>query len=50
VTDAAIGKEIGEVVPQPELRVVAVGMLEPFDRADGFDALRQSLEPIDAER
>ena len=48
ITDARVGEEVREVVPQAKLRVVAVGMLEALDRRDGFDALRQRLEPIDA--
>src|SRR4030095_3399859 len=48
VTDARVGKEIGEVMPQTQFGVMAVGMLKPFDRRDGFDTLRQRLEPIDA--
>ena len=48
VTDAGVGEEVREVVPQTQLRVVAVGVLEALDRRDGFDALRQRLEPIDA--
>ena len=43
-----VGEEIREVVPQAQLRVVAVGVLQALDRRDGFDALRQRLEPIDA--
>ena len=48
VTDAGVGEEVREVVPQTQLRVVAVGVLQALDRRDAFDALRQRLEPIDA--
>ena len=48
VADAGIGEEVCEVVPQSELRVMSVGVLEALDRRDGFDTLDQRLEPIDA--
>jgi len=48
VTAAGVGKEIREVVPQTELRVVAVGVLKTLDRRERFDALQQRLEAIDA--
>ena len=48
VADAGVGEEIREVVPQPQLRVVAVGVLQPLDRRDRFHALRQRLEPVHA--
>ena len=32
VTDAGVGEEIGEIVPQAQLGVVAVGVLETLDR------------------
>ena len=50
VTDAGVGEEVREVVPQTQLRVVAVGVLEALDRRDRFDALGQRLEPVDAPR
>ena len=48
VADTRIGEQIGEVMPEAELRVVAVGVLEALDREESFDALCQRLEPIDA--
>ena len=45
VTDAGVGEEVREVVPQTKLSVVAVGVLEALDRRDRFDALGQRLEP-----
>ena len=48
VSDARISEEVREVVPQAQLRVVAVGVLEALDRREGFNALRQRLEAIDA--
>jgi hypothetical protein len=47
VADCVRGEEIGEVVPQPEFRVVAVRVLEPLDRADRLRLLDASLEPVD---
>jgi hypothetical protein len=46
--DARVGEEIGDVVPQPQLGVVAVGMLKTFDRREGFDALSQRVESIES--
>jgi hypothetical protein len=48
MTDAAVGEEIREVVPQTELRVMTIGVLQTLDRRDGFDPLSERLEPIDA--
>ena len=48
VTDAGVGEEVREVVPQAQFRVVAVGVLESLDCGDGFDPLRQRVESIDA--
>src|SRR5262245_24525413 len=48
VTDAGVGEEIREVVPQPELCIVAIGVLQSLDRGDRLDTLRERLEPIDA--
>jgi len=48
VTDAGVGEEVSEVVPQAQFRVVTVGMLESLDCGDGFDPLRQRVESIDA--
>ena len=50
VTDAGVGEKIREVVPQTELCVVAVGVLEALDRREGFDAFGQRLEPGNASR
>src|SRR6266853_6615864 len=48
VPDAGVGEEVREVMPQTQLCVMAVGVLEALDRRDGFDALGQRLEQIDA--
>jgi hypothetical protein len=45
-----IGEEVREVVPQTQLRIVAVGVLKALDRRDRFDALGQHLEPGNAPR
>ena len=47
VTDGVRREQIREVVPHAELGVLAVRVLETFDRANGFRLADARLEPVE---
>ena len=48
MTDRRVREQVGEIVPEPKLRIVAVRVLEALDRANGLEPFRENGGRSDA--